>query len=85
MVYLQRNEKRRYIKLHCPELLDLKLIAVKLLELKLVIYLLAATQDLSLQATRFYHLSTNSLPNVNFQNTGLTVKCGEALLKSMKN
>lgn len=51
----------------------------------LVIYLLAATQDLSLQATRFHHLSLNSLPNVNFQNTGLTVKCGEALLKKMKN
>lgn len=51
----------------------------------LVIYLLAATQDLSLQATRFHHLSLNSLTNVNFQNTGLTAKCGEALLKSMKN
>lgn len=82
---MQRKEKRRYIKLHCPELLDLKLIAVKLLELKLVIYLLAATQDLSLQATRFYHLSVNSPPNVNFQNTALTVKWGEALPKSMKN
>lgn len=70
--YLQRKEKRRYIKLHCPESLDLKLIAVKLLKLKLVIYLLAATQDLSLQATRFY---LNCPPNVNFQNTALTVKC----------
>jgi len=90
MYYLQinkreRKKKRRYIKLHCPELLDLTLIAVKLLELKLVIYLLAATQDLSLQAARFYHSSINSPPNVNFQNTDLTVKCDEALPMSMKN
>lgn len=82
VVYLRRKEKRRYIKLHCPELLDLKLIAVKLLELKLVIYLLAATQDLSLQATKFY-LCINFLTNVNFQNTGLTVKYAEVNEKLM--
>lgn len=87
VVYLQRKKrkKRWYITLHCPELLDLTLIAVKLLELKLVIYLLAATQDLSLQAARFYHSSINSPPNVNFQNTDLTEKCGETLPMSTKN
>lgn len=81
----RKGKKRWYITLHCPELLDLTLIAVKLLELKLVIYLLAATQDLSLQAARFYHSSINSPPNVNFQNTDLTEKCGETLPMSTKN
>lgn len=87
VVYLQRKKRKKswYITLHCPELLDLTLIAVKLLELKLVIYLLAATQDLSLQAARFYHSSINSPPNVNFQNTDLTEKCGETLPMSTKN